>query len=113
MRWAGVKAHNRWLADFQAQAPGRRAGLAQVFLDNLDDAIAEVHAAKAAGLKGILIPADHTLKLVNLYERRLDPFWAACCEVGLPVNRHSLFVGPPETEETGVATVGRSRPRRE
>src|SRR5262249_31412493 len=28
-RWAGVQAHNRWLADFCAQAPGRRAGLAQ------------------------------------------------------------------------------------
>jgi predicted TIM-barrel fold metal-dependent hydrolase len=52
----------------------------------------------------VLVPADHTLKLVNLYERRLDPFWAACCDVGLPVTRHSLFVGPPETPETGPAT---------
>src|SRR3990167_3627646 len=32
LRWEGVKAHNRWLADFCAQAPGRRAGMAQVFL---------------------------------------------------------------------------------
>jgi predicted TIM-barrel fold metal-dependent hydrolase len=42
--------------------------------------------------------------LVNLYERRLDPVWEACCDVGLPVTRHSLFVGPPETPELGTAT---------
>ncbi len=104
LRWAGIKAHNRWLVDFCSLAQGRRAGLAQVFLDDVDDAVAEVRWAKEAGLMGVLVPADHTLKLVNLYERRLDPFWAACCEVGLPVNRHSLFVGPPETPETGAAT---------
>jgi predicted TIM-barrel fold metal-dependent hydrolase len=104
LRWAGIQAHNRWLVDFCALAPGRRAGLAQVFLTDLDDAIAEVRWAREAGLMGVLIPADHTLKLVNLYERRLDPFWAACCEVNLPVNRHTLFVGPPETDESGPAT---------
>jgi predicted TIM-barrel fold metal-dependent hydrolase len=104
LRWAGIKAHNRWLVDFCSQAPGRRAGLAQVFLNNIDDAVAEARWARDAGLMGVLIPADHTLKLVNLYERRLDPFWAACCDVGLPVTRHSLFVGPPETAETGPAT---------
>ena len=103
-RGAGIQAHNRWLADFCAQAPGRRGGLAQVFLNNLDDAIAEVRWAREAGLAGVLIPADHTLKLVNLYERRLDRFWAACCEVGMPVTRHTVFVGPPETPETGPAT---------
>jgi predicted TIM-barrel fold metal-dependent hydrolase len=104
LRWAGVKAHNRWLVDFCSQAPGRRAGLAQVFLKNIDDAIAEVRWARDAGLAGILVPADHSLQLVNLYERRLDPLWAACCDMDMPVNRHSLFVGPPETPETGPAT---------
>ena len=104
LRWAGVKAHNRWLADFCAQAPGRRAGMAQVFLYDIDDAVAEVHRAREAGLMGVLIPADHTLKLENLYECRLDPFWSACCEVGLPVSRHAVFVGPPETPETGPST---------
>ena len=27
-RWAGLQAHNRWLAEFCSQAPGRRAGIA-------------------------------------------------------------------------------------
>lgn len=104
-RWAGMKAHNRWLVDFCAQAPGRRAGLAQVFLTDLDDAIGEARWAKEAGLAGVLIPADHMCRLVNLYERRLDPFWAACSELGMPVHRHSIAVGPPETPESGPAAV--------
>jgi predicted TIM-barrel fold metal-dependent hydrolase len=103
LRWAGVKAHNRWLADFCAQAPERRAGLAQIFLYDLDDAIAEVYAARDSGLKGLLVPADHSMKLENLYERRLDPFWAACVDAGLAVNRHSVFTGPPSTPEIGPA----------
>jgi predicted TIM-barrel fold metal-dependent hydrolase len=104
-RWAGMQAHNRWMVDFCALAPDRRAGLAQVFLSDLDDAIAEVRWAKEAGLAGVLIPGDHMSQLVNLYERRLDPFWAACAEVGLPVHRHSIAVGPPETEDSGPAVI--------
>ena len=29
LRWEGLKAHNRWMADFCNDAPGRRAGLIQ------------------------------------------------------------------------------------
>jgi len=104
-RFAGVQAHNRWLVDFCSMAPGRRGGLAQVFLDDLDDAVNEVRWAKEHGLAGVLIPADHTEKLVNLYGRELDPFWAACSEVGMPVHRHSIAVGPPETEASGPAVT--------
>ncbi len=31
-RWAGLQAHNRWLADFCSEVPGRRAGIAQILL---------------------------------------------------------------------------------
>jgi predicted TIM-barrel fold metal-dependent hydrolase len=103
--WAGVQAHNRWLVDFCNDAPGRRAGLAQVFLTDLDDAIAEVKWARENGLKGIIVPADHQLSIVNLYERRLDPFWKACVDYGMPVHRHAASVGPPETDQTGPAAV--------
>src|SRR5436309_83444 len=39
-RWVGIKAHNRWMADFVSLAPQRRAGIAQVFLNDVDDAVA-------------------------------------------------------------------------
>ncbi len=46
-RWAGLQAHNRWLADFCAAAPGRRAGVAQILLNDLDDTLAEVEFVAA------------------------------------------------------------------
>ena len=104
-RRAGVAAHNRWLVDFCAEAPGRRAGMAQVFLTDVDDAIADARWAKEAGLAGVLIPGDHISNLVNLYERRLDPFWAACADLEIPVHRHSIAVGPPETADSGPAVI--------
>jgi predicted TIM-barrel fold metal-dependent hydrolase len=102
-RWAGARAHNRWLVDFCNAVPGRRAGLAQVFLTDVDDAIAELRWAKDAGLAGVLLPSDHHRQLVNLFETRLDPFWAVCTELDLPVHRHSITVGDAETPETGPA----------
>ena len=102
-RWSGLRAHNRWLVDFCGQAPGRRAGIAQVFLDDVDDAIAEVRWARNAGLAGVLIPSDHISRLVDLYEPRLDPFWAICAELAVPVHRHGIVVGYPESPERGPA----------
>ena len=39
LRLAGVRAHNRWLADWCAGQADRRAGIGQIFLNDLDDAI--------------------------------------------------------------------------
>ena len=56
-RWAGLKAHNRWMVDFCQEAPGRRAGIAQIMLNDVDDAVGEIRWAKDAGLTGgILLP---------------------------------------------------------
>ena len=50
-RWAGLQAHNRWLADFCADAPGRRAGVAQITLYDIEASVAEVRRTHAAGLR--------------------------------------------------------------
>ena len=56
-RAAGLRAHNRWLADFCAQAPGRRAGIAQILLHDIDAAVSEIRWAKENGLTGgVLLP---------------------------------------------------------
>jgi predicted TIM-barrel fold metal-dependent hydrolase len=99
LRFAGIQAHNRWLADFCSEAPERWAGFAQIFLDDIDDAVAEVRRAKDAGLRGVLLPNDHVLKMANLYYPAYDPIWQACEEVGLPVHRHANF--PTESVEEG------------
>jgi len=98
LRSAGVRAHNRWLADFCAEAPERWAGFAQVFLEDIEDAVAEVRWAKDAGLRGVLLPNDHVLKMANLYYPHYDPLWSVCAELGLPVHRHTNFPTEPVNE---------------
>lgn len=96
-RWAGLQAHNRWLAEFCAQAPGRRAGIAQIMLHNLDAAVAEIHWAKDNGLTGgILLPgAPPGSGLPPLFDPSYyEPIWATCAELGVPVNHHSGSAAP-------------------
>ncbi len=102
-RSAGLRAHNRWLADFCADAPGQRAGMAQMFLTDVDAAIEEVHWAKEHGLKGVLLPSDHMLQLSNLYYPRLDPFWATCAELDMPLHRHGVVPSEAASDTVGDA----------
>jgi len=103
-RWAGLKAHNRWLVDFCAEAPGRRAGVGPVFLNDVDDAVAEVRWMKEAGLTGgILLPGDAVSAMVPLYYPAYDPLWAVCADLGVPVHRHANLPGDPNTPATGPA----------
>jgi predicted TIM-barrel fold metal-dependent hydrolase len=102
-RWAGIRAHNRWLRDFCAEAPGRRFGVAQLLIDDVDDAITEVRWAKENGLAQLLLPADHHLKLHNLYHRNLDPIWAVCEELDMPVGRHGSVVSAGTEPESRAA----------
>jgi predicted TIM-barrel fold metal-dependent hydrolase len=58
LRLAGIRAHNRWLAAWCAEHPARRAGIAQLFLNDVDEAIADVRFAHGHGLRGgVLLPA--------------------------------------------------------
>ena len=50
-------AHNRWLVDFCGEFPERRAGIGQIFLNDVDDAIDDVKWIKEHGLRGgVLAP---------------------------------------------------------
>lgn len=90
-RLAGIRAHNRWVADWCAEFPQRRAGMAQLFLNDIDDAIAEVEFAAANNLRGGVllpgIPPDSDIE--PLFSPRYDPLWAACADLGVVINHHS------------------------
>jgi predicted TIM-barrel fold metal-dependent hydrolase len=91
-RFAGVQAHNRWLADFCAAAPGRRAGIAQVFLNDLDDTLAEIRWAKEHMdvFGGILLPcvAPNTA-VAPLWDPVYEPLWDLCEELDVVLNVHA------------------------
>ncbi len=93
LRLAGIRAHNRWLADWCAQYPERRAGIGQIFINDLDDAIADVRWIKEHDLRGgILLPSvppDVTHFIPPLYSSHYDKLWAVCEDLGVVVNQHS------------------------
>jgi predicted TIM-barrel fold metal-dependent hydrolase len=91
-RFAGVQAHNRWLADFCAAAPGRRAGVAQVFLNDLDDTLAEIRWAKdnidVCG--GIMLPSvAPNSAIAPLWDPVYEPLWDLCEDLDIVLNVHA------------------------
>ena len=91
-RRAGIRAHNRWLEDFCGRAPQRRAGIGQIFLNDIDDAIEDVRWIKEHGLRGgILLPnIPPDVKWIKpLNHPDYDRLWAVCEDLEVPVNVHS------------------------
>ena len=89
-------AYNRWLADFCAEAPGRRAGQALVSFDDVDQAVKDIHWAKEHGLGGIMMPA-----LLPggkfFFDPALDPVWAACVETSASRSASTAAPALPRT----------------
>ncbi len=91
-RRAGIKAHNRWLVDFCARRPAQRAGVGQFFLNDIDDAIADVTWIKEQGLRGgLLLPtvAPDVTWVKPLYHPDYDRLWAAIQDLDIPLNLHA------------------------
>ncbi|CAO5248395.1 amidohydrolase family protein [Frankia sp. AgKG'84/4] len=90
-RRAGLQAHNRWLADFCDRKPGRRAGVGQIFLNDVDDAIADATWIKEHNLRGgVLLPniAPDVDWVKPLYDPAYDPLWATLQDLDIPVSLH-------------------------
>ncbi|MBU3700986.1 MAG: amidohydrolase [Acidimicrobiia bacterium] len=96
-RVAGLRAHNRWLIDFVAEAPLRRVGLAQIALNDVDEAIADVVWAKENGLHGILLPgvSPDTPWIDPLFSAAYDPLWATCQDLEMSITHHAGGSGIP------------------
>jgi predicted TIM-barrel fold metal-dependent hydrolase len=95
--------YNRWLADFCAATPGRRAGQMVTNFDDVDEAVRDVHWAREHGLGGIMMPP-----LLPggrfFFDPALDPVWEACVEVGLPISQHGGS-GSPAYQPGGFAAI--------
>ena len=91
-RLAGIHAHNRWLADWCAEFPDRRAGIAQIFLNDVDEAIKDIQFIKENNLRGgALLPgvppdASH---IPPLYSNNYEKLWDACEDLEVNLNIHS------------------------
>jgi len=91
LRLEGIRAHNRWLVDFCAEYPERRAGIGLIYLNDIDDAMADVKWIAEHGLRGgILLPhvPDDCTHILPLYAPDYDRLWALCQDLGVVINQH-------------------------
>ena len=102
VRLGGIRAHNRWLADFIARYPKQRVGLAQILLNDVDEAIADVRWCHQHGIKGVLLPgvSPDTPWIEALSSPAYDPLWAVCQELDMPVTHHAGGSGIPAFDDT-------------
>ncbi|HZT65103.1 MAG TPA: amidohydrolase family protein [Acidimicrobiales bacterium] len=106
-RRAGIQAHNRWLVDWCGEFPERRAGMGQIFLNDVDDAIEDVRWIKEHGLRGgVLLPniPPDVKWLKPLYDPEYDRLWAVCQDLDIPVHIHG-GTGAPDYGKYPVAML--------
>jgi predicted TIM-barrel fold metal-dependent hydrolase len=98
-RWqAGIRAHNRWLAEFCQQEPQRRAGIGLIHLNDVDTAIEDVEWIAKNGLRGgvlLPLPSPSDVHLPPLTSPVYERLWAAIQDHDLVINQHS-GQGSPE-----------------
>jgi predicted TIM-barrel fold metal-dependent hydrolase len=107
-RLAGIRAHNRWLVDWCGEFPERRAGIGQIFLNDVDDAIEDVHWIKQHGLRGgVLLPSlpPDVTWLPPITDRHYDRLWEVCADLGVVVNTHSGTGSPNYGNRPGAALL--------
>jgi predicted TIM-barrel fold metal-dependent hydrolase len=96
---AGARSHNRWLAELCSHSPERRAGVAIVpILHDPQAAVEEIKWAADNGLRGGILITSSWKPYPAYHDRRYDPVWAACQDLGMPVQVHS---GPADQSEYG------------
>jgi predicted TIM-barrel fold metal-dependent hydrolase len=84
---AGVEAYNNFLWDeFTAPDRSRLIGLAQMSSLGIDSNVAELHAAREQGFKGVVISGWPSGG--ESVSEDDDAFWAAAVEAGMPVVNH-------------------------
>ncbi|MCH2169686.1 amidohydrolase [Myxococcota bacterium] len=85
----GCRAYNRWLADFCAEVPGRRAGVGLITVDDIDVTLSEVKWLRDNGVfGGIVLPVD-TNGQPFYNHPRYEPLWALCEDLEMTIHTHS------------------------
>ncbi|HVB50314.1 MAG TPA: amidohydrolase family protein [Acidimicrobiales bacterium] len=88
----GARTSNDVLAEAIAQHPDRFGGFAAVALQDVDEAIAEMHrGVTELGFHGVLINSFSDMpdgSVAHLDEERFDPFWSALESLDVPLYLH-------------------------
>ena len=90
------RSYNDWIAERCAASGGRIRWVATVPLPDVEGSVEEIAHAKRRGASGVMTLG--TAGEMNLGNRVLDPFYAACERSGLPVCVHVGWSYPPVTQ---------------
>jgi len=81
-------AYNRWIAEYCATNPNRLLGCGQTAMRSPAEGVADLHAIKAHGLRGVMMPGDPA---EEDYDSEIyNPVWEAAIELELPLSFHIL-----------------------
>jgi predicted TIM-barrel fold metal-dependent hydrolase len=90
--WNGIRAHNRWLADFVSGEPERWAATIQLDLADIDRSVDEIRWGREHGLRGgALVSGNSPDGLPKYHAAYYDALWAVLEEVELPFVMHAAF----------------------
>ncbi|MGH7771662.1 MAG: amidohydrolase family protein [Candidatus Binatia bacterium] len=91
-----MRSYNTWIAGRCAECPERLKWAAVIPLRDMEACVAEVRRARELGAVGLMIGGTAGDKL--LHHRDLYPFFAAACDVDLPVCVHCGWSCPGLTQ---------------
>ena len=98
---ACMEAYNRWLAEFCGARPDRLLGLGQTAMRTPEEGIADLHAIRDLGLRGVMLPGAPG---VEDYDSPVyDEFWEAAIGLGLPLSFHILTMRSDATRGPKMA----------
>ena len=86
-------AYNRWLAEYCGAHPDRLLGCGQTAMRTPEEGVADLHAIKAAGLRGVMMP--NVPGLEDYDSEIYNPVWEAAIELGLPLSFHIVPARDP------------------
>jgi len=102
---AGMQAYNDFITEWCGHCPERLGASWQMPATGLDDCIAELERAKAAGARSVGLATWPSGEL--LLSREDDKFWARAEELNMPINVHiGLTPATHKTPKTAVKKGG-------
>lgn len=91
VRFAGLRAYHRWVAECIERSGGRLFGVAEAgpCLD-MDETIKELRWVAAHGFRSVAVPGIVIdPELPPLFDEYYEPFWRECTELGLVLSVHA------------------------
>ena len=88
-------AYNRWISEYCSSDPVRLLGCGQTAMRTPEEGIEDLHAIKAAGLRGVMMPGEPGLE--DYDSPIYDAFYHEAVELGLPLSWHILTTKSEKT----------------